>query len=144
MSFALLFWSLSNLILRMNSCVNISCCCCSLLCSHGVDPRVHFHSQSSARAFTSFRFCFVPILSQCKNGPQMRSCRRQHKYVHPTLFWFVSLDISDRSRIWPKWFCDLCVCLPECIVGFVIDPLPFSLSVSSSMRRSLLNHIIRD
>ena len=26
--FELLFWSLSNLTLRMNSCVDISCCCC--------------------------------------------------------------------------------------------------------------------
>ena len=34
--------------------------------------------------------------------------------------------------------------LSEHIVGFVVDSLPFSRSVSSSMGRILLDHIIRD
>ena len=68
-----------------------------LLCSHRVDPQIHSHLQSSARASTSFRFCFVPILSQCKSGPLMRSRHGQHKHVHPTLHWFVSLDTAGIS-----------------------------------------------
>ena len=42
MSFELLFLSLSNLILKMNSCVDISCCFC---CMFSVSPsQVYFAS----------------------------------------------------------------------------------------------------
>ena len=39
-------------------------------------------------------------------------------------------------------FVTFLVCLPECFVGFVIYPLLFSWSVSSSMRRILCHQII--
>ena len=77
-----------------------------LLCCHRLDPRVHWHLQSSAQASTSFRFCFVLILSQCKNGPLMRSRHTQHKYVHPTLNWFVSPETAGISKIYPIWICN--------------------------------------
>ena len=57
-----------------------------LLGSHRADPLVHLHSQSSRRASTSSSFCFVPILSQRKNGPLLRSRRWQYKCSHPTQF----------------------------------------------------------
>ena len=155
MSFELLFWSLSNLTLRMNSCVHMSCCCCifsvqpisSIVCffvvialTHGV----HSHLQSSTRASTSCRFCFVPNFSQCKNCPLMRSRHKQHKYVHPTLYWFVSPDTAGISEIYPLWICNHFLCLLGCIVSYEMNSLPLSCSVSCSVRKSLLYYIVRD
>ena len=133
----------------MNSCVDISCCCCIFfvqlvtsflfffLCSHRFDPWVHSHLQSSARASTSFRFCFVPILSQCKSGPLMRSRHRQHKYCSSHLFL-----VTDSRYIWQ--FLNLSKIdlypffLPGCIVSCEINSLPLSWSVSCFVRKSLL------
>ena len=150
MSFKLLVWSLSNLFLRIKSCVTTSCSCCmfpaqpvtSLLCFFAVISLIQWsictlrvqHELPRVVVSASFASC-----RNVKNGPLLRSRRRQYMCSHP-----ISLDKADRSRIWPIWFCDLFICLPECVVGCVIGPLPFSWSVSSSMRRILLNHIIRD
>ena len=73
--------------------LHIVCTACHksslVLCSHRADPLVHLPLQSSTRASTSFRLCFVPIWSQRKNGALMRSRQTRHKYFHPILYWSV-------------------------------------------------------
>ena len=60
-------------------------CCKSplFLGGHLCDPVVHLHLERSIRVSTSSRFGFVPLLSQRKNGPLLRSRRMYYKCFHP-------------------------------------------------------------
>ena len=74
-------------ILQLLHVLSTACYKSSLLhCSHLADSLGHLHPQSSTRASTSFRFCFVRILSQRKNGPPLRSRRTQCMCSHPIQF----------------------------------------------------------
>ena len=155
MFFELLFWSLSNLILRMNSCVNISCCCCifsvqpvtSFLYFLQVIALIHgsicnFRVQHELpRVFVSASF------PSCRNVRMVLWCDRVAGSMDIFISSYLGLWLSIMRTVQESLqygLVTLFFCLPECIVGFVMNSLPLSWSVSSSRRNSLLDNIIRD
>ena len=155
MSFELLLWSLSNLILRMNSCVDISCSCCkfsvqpvtSLLCFFVVISLI-LCSICTLRVQHELPRVFVPAsFPSCRNVWMVLWCdhvkSNTNMFIPPYFGLWVSIIVGC-SGTWPIWFCDH-VSLPSWVhCELEINPLPLSWSVSSSMKRPLLHYKIRD
>ena len=151
----LLVWSLSNLFLRMNPCVTTSCSCCifsvqpvtSLLCFLVVISLIHWSTRTFRVQHEGPRVIVSASFASCCNVRTVLFCDLVVGNTCVLIASNFDLWVSTKRTVQESGqygFVTLFVCLPESIVGFVIDPLVelHKTDSSSSDNSELTRHHI--